>query len=379
MALGARRLPRGKRRWHLSWRPKSLRENPDQADARQRLGFVQFRDTWQTPFAVRQLNAGKVWHDTFGWLPKTHVARYERGERYYQGRWMLAAEEAALRRDIKRDWRVESDHYVVTTNHSLEEGVRLARRLERFYGVWRQMFAGFVESPADLARRFEKQPVRREIAQHNVIYYRNREEYNAALRGPTKNRHHAWHLSRHHAHGLLFRRRRARSRHPISRGDPPVVPRDASAGRDVGQNENFWIVEGIACYMETLAEHADYATTGGANAGRMPAARHRLLEDGFYVPLAELVRFGRQTLQQDPRLPRIYSQCAGLTDFFMHDAEGRYREALIGYLSAVYAGRATPGTLADLTDASYETLDRQYREFISAGSPTALAPAAAAH
>ncbi len=151
------------------------------------------------------------------------------------------------------------------------------------------------------------------------------------------------------------------------------------AARDVGREANFWIVEGIACYMETLALHDDYATTGGANAGRMPAARHRLLEDDFYVPLAELVRFGMLPLQQDSRLPRLYSQCAGLTDFFMHAADGRYREALVGYLAAVYAGRATTATLAELTGAGYEDLDRQYREFISAGSPTALAPAAAAN
>jgi glycosyltransferase involved in cell wall biosynthesis len=59
---------------------------------------------------------------------------------------------------------------------------------------------------------------------------------------------------------------------------------------DVARSENFWAVEGIACYMESLAQHEGYYTLGGMNAGRMPAARHRLLEDNFYVPLAQLVR-----------------------------------------------------------------------------------------
>ncbi len=185
---------------------EAVRENPDQAEGRRALGFVKFRDGWQTPFAARQLGAGKVWHEKFGWLPKTHVARYEQGERYYQGRWVTADEEAQLRRDIKRGWRVESDHYVVTTNSSLEDGVQLARRLERFYAAWRQAFAGFVEMPAELARRFSKQPARREVAQHNVVYYRSRDEYKAALRGAAEHRHDLGHLFRQHAHGLLLRR-----------------------------------------------------------------------------------------------------------------------------------------------------------------------------
>ncbi len=359
---------------------EAVRENPNQPEGRRALGFVKVRDGWQTPFAARQLNAGKVCHETFGWLPATHVERYERGERYYQGRWVKADEEARLRRDIKRGWRVESDHYVVTTNHSLEEGVRLARRLERFYAVWRQEFAGFVETPAEAARRFSKQQARREIAQHNVVYYRSREEYNAALCAAQP--------KIDMTLGIYFDSTRTAYFFAGEEQEPGTLYHEAThqlfhemrpAAHDVGHEGNFWIVEGIACYMESLAQHEDYATTGGANAGRMPAARHRLIEDGFYIPLADLVRFGMQPMQQDPRLPRLYSQCAGLADFFIHDADGRYREALTGYLAAIYAGRSTTDTLSELTSTSYENLDRQYREFISAGTPTALAPAAAAH
>ena len=57
---------------------------------------------------------------------------------------MPADEEAALRGDMKRGWRVETDHYVVTTNHSLEEGVRLARQLETLYDVWQQVFIPYL-------------------------------------------------------------------------------------------------------------------------------------------------------------------------------------------------------------------------------------------
>ena len=53
----------------------------------------------------------------------------------------------------------------------------------------------------------------------------------------------------------------------------------------------------------------------------------------------------------------------------MHDRADRYREPLVRYLESIYTGRATTGTLAELTGTSYATLDEQYRAFMSAGEP----------
>ena len=60
---------------------EAVRENPDHKQARRLLGYVRYRDAWHTPFEIRQLGANKVYHEKFGWLPKTHVARYEQGQR----------------------------------------------------------------------------------------------------------------------------------------------------------------------------------------------------------------------------------------------------------------------------------------------------------
>jgi hypothetical protein len=149
---------------------------------------------------------------------------------------------------------------------------------------------------------------------------------------------------------------------------------------DVGRASNFWAIEGIACYMESLAEQAGgaYYTLGGSNAGRVPAARHRLLTDDFYVPLSELVGLGMQQLQSDPRIQPLYSQSAGLADFFMHDGNGRYREPFVSYLTAIYRGRASERTLTELMGVNYETLDRQYRVFLSQGAEESQPAAAAA-
>jgi len=97
---------------------------------------------------------------------------------------------------------------------------------------------------------------------------------------------------------------------------------------------------------------------------RLRDARHRLLEDKFYVPLAEFTGYGMDRVQHDERIALLYSQASGLTHFLLHYDHGRYRAALAPYLAAVYTGRDRAGTLAELTGARYEDLDRQYREFL---------------
>ena len=68
-----------------------------------------------------------------------------------------------------------------------------------------------------------------------------------------------------------------------------------SVDRHFGDAANFWIIEGVATYFETLTGYSDshagrFFTIGQSDAGRLPAARHRMLVDGFFVPLAEYCR-----------------------------------------------------------------------------------------
>jgi len=145
--------------------------------------------------------------------------------------------------------------------------------------------------------------------------------------------------------------------HQLFHQSRPVAP-------DVGREANFWIVEGIAMYMESLRREGDYYVLGGFDDQRLYAARYRLLEDNFYVPLDELITYGMEKLQTDKRIATLYSQAAGLANFLVFYEGGRYRDALVAYLTAVYDGRDTPRTLAELAGTSYGKLDEQYRRFM---------------
>ena len=143
-------------RWPSSWRPKRCARIPTTRTA----GgcWATFATRGSLAYALRDpaFGRGRSGTRNSAGCPRPTSSATSRASANYQGRWMPAAEEAQLRRDLKRGWRVETTHYVVTTNHSLEEGVRV-QQLERFYCLWQQAFVTYLADEAELARRFDGQ------------------------------------------------------------------------------------------------------------------------------------------------------------------------------------------------------------------------------
>ncbi|MCA9022484.1 MAG: hypothetical protein KDA74_20185, partial [Planctomycetaceae bacterium] len=155
--------------------------NPDHRSVRQILGYVRNGDEWATPFEKEMHDRKQQWHPRFGWLPAAHIARYEQGERYVNGRWKSAAQEAEIRRDFRNAWEIKTEHFLIKTNHSLEMGVKLATEMEDFYRYFHQTFAAFFNTPEQMQKLFEgaRNPFQRRNKndQHVMHYYSTREEY----------------------------------------------------------------------------------------------------------------------------------------------------------------------------------------------------------
>jgi len=356
----------------------ALRENPDNQPVRRLLGYQKYRGEWHTAYEVQKLRAGQVWHEKFGWLPKTYVRRYEEGQRYHDGRWITAEEDARAHRDILSGWDIETEHYNIRTNHSIEAGAELATKLEGLYRVWKQLFVRYFATEAQVLAMFDGRSRSRrfQLPRHQVVYFRDREDYNRSLRAAFPNigisigvyvertRRAYFFAGEDSDRRTLFHE----ATHQLFHESRPVAA-------NVGGRGNFWIVEGIAMYMESLRQQDGYYVLGGFDDARMLAARYRLLKDNFYVPLAELTTYGVEKIQTDQRIATLYSQAAGLAHFLIHYDGGRYRDALVAYLATVYSGRDNPATLSQLTGTSYAELDRQYRQFMEAGPQPAAAEA----
>jgi hypothetical protein len=318
------------------------------------------------------------WSDLYGWLPAEFVSRYENGERNFRGKWMSAAQERELRSSFKNAWVIRTEHFEVRTNFSLEEGVTLAKELESFNSAFFATFAASFAPREQLSQLLNGGNAPTAISKpHRVHYFRTREEYlktcqpkmpvnigiTLGLYIPGDQIAYFYHPEDpgsdvrrtlfHEATHQLF-----------SESRPSRLP--------IAVNANFWVIEGIACYMESFKPAEDGFSLGDPTYVRFQNARDRRLGrpdlPPYYNPLAEFTGMGQTAYQRDPQQRANYSQGAGLAHFFLHFQNGLYRDDFIGHLSDIYSPvpriRAAPGSLEELTDVSFVELDRQYADYI---------------
>jgi hypothetical protein len=344
----------------FQWTTEAVRENPDQAKARRVLGYEQRDGKWLTAYGVKMFDAHKVWDHKHGWITNGEAAAAEAKEEA----------DAARHAEIKTGWQIRTDHFQVTTNDSMASGAELASRLEQLYQIWRQLFAGFFYSEQEVRGLFSGERSARKLAHpFHVIYYRNKQEYVDALRkhqpriGETLGVYfdmlHEAHFfaGDEHSASTLFHE----AVHQLFQESKPTA-------KHIGATANFWVVEGVATYFETLAPHVDpraglFYTIGDLNAGRLPMERQRVMS-GAHMPIRMLTRMDKGQFQAYPQIIPLYSESAGLAAFLIDSEHARYREPFVRYLQAVYAGHDNEGTLADLTETSFTELDAQYRRYL---------------
>ena len=277
----------------------AIQADPDYEPVRRLFGYQKFRDQWRTLYEVKKLRAGFVWSEKFGWLPKAHLRRYEEGQRYHERPldFRRRRRPAASRHPLRLGRRDRALHDPHEPQHRGRRGAgREARAalsplaadvppLLRLGG----RRGGAVRRPAQAAvgpraasRGLLPRPRRLQRSlgasmpnlETSGIYRQGRAYFFADKQNDDRTLYHEA------THQLFYESR-------------PVVP-------DVGQKANFWIVEGIAMYMESLRQEDGFYVLGGFDDERMHAAQYRLLNDKFYVPLAEFTAYGRERLQDRP-------------------------------------------------------------------------------
>jgi hypothetical protein len=341
--------------WQLAH--ETLRENPEHEVARKLLGYLKFRGIWCTPYVRDQLVAGQVWHAKRGWISKGQAARVEKE----------TDSDLAKQHDIRQVWKVRSEHFNVTTHDTASNGVELSEQLERLHTVWRQLFIGYLASDGELQKWFAGNANRPKSEVHQVHCFRDQDEYNAALIADQPRIGITIGIYLDHRHAAYFFAGHEQTINSVHHeGTHQLFQESRKTMPDIAAKANAWIVEGIAGYMESWQDDGDSVLLGGSDSGRMPAARKRLLEDNFYVPLAELSRLGLPKLKAEANIAMLYSQSSGLATFLMHAEHGKYRDPLVRYLQGIYLGTADETSLEKLSGVSLSDLDSEYRRFCSA-------------
>ncbi len=347
--------------------------DPNNASARSMLGYVQDNGRWTTPFLKRMTIKGMIDHPRFGWIDSKQVSRYENGERFFNGQWMSAEKEGALRSDFKNAWEIGTEHFLVRTNVGLEHGVELSRRLEVYHRFFMSEFAAFFNSAQQIEKLLDvgTRPQWKEANRYRVTFYRNKDEFVNALKSRMP--------GIEKANGLYLPRDRTAYfyNEAETNGSSSAEDRQETMYHevthqllgesrpgifDVGEQSDFWVIEGFPCYMESFLPGEHGGRVGDPRHIRIFWARKKIIEEHEYRPMREFIKLGRQNF---PLQAEAYNQSAAMVHFFLNAEDGKYQDAFIQYLTLVYnPAKVKKPTLEEIIGIPFEALDREFLEYL---------------
>ena len=317
------------------WLHEVLREDADHAEARRVLGYRRGESGWSRPERTTRVRQATRIHPQLAWPPRTY-------------------------------WWVESQHFRIATNHSAQAGVELAETLEELHEVWQQVFFQIWARDGSLVEKLSGSDVPLgSTRRHIVVLFRDHDNYIQQLSAiePRITVSLGYYLDRLST-AFFYAGDSSAQATWLHEATHQLMHERSGAGAEVGGEHNFWAIEGVALYMESLRKHDGYFTVGGFDTERLQFARYRTLNERSYIPLQKLVLYGRETMQQDEEIRRLYTQAAGLSHFLIDDDNGRYADAFRRYLTEIYAARDTAETLSAVVNAPWDTLNEQYVQFL---------------
>lgn len=300
-----------------------------------------------------------------------------------QRRGRVAPSELQWRPGSFRVW--QSDHFEILSQADDVESRRVAESLEREYWVWTQVFfpiwAGRDQvalitndwdrqsTAADAHLRSLSSPARLKHGQrHRVVLLPDAERYQATVASAFRNTDSKAVAastgfysdtlrlsfffpqqdlsSLHHevCHQLFTEASANASRRRPTRGQVFAT----------ATTDDFWLIEGIAGYFESLRYEQSLAYVGGWESPRLQLARYQALIGGVPIESLEDLQGSRDDIQSKPDLARWYSQASLRTHFLMDSAGPAVRRELIKQLADLYSPSKKPAEV-DPPDSTAET------------------------
>lgn len=252
----------------------------------------------------------------------------------------------------QKRYRILTDHYDITA-FRLADGIVAGKRLEHLFNVWELLCAKFIKET-------ESQPVQQ---RHKVIFYQDKQEYELKLWGidPSIARTNGYYFTL----GKTAYFFSLEAKILFHEGTHQILEEHFFREKTPHFRNNFWIVEGIALFMQTLKVEDNHYRVGDVFADRLFSAKEYRFKHNHNLPIRKLMVMNRADIQSSAEIQQIYSQSATLTHWLMFAEEGRYRKCLFELIRRAYLDTATPETLSELTGLSYEYLDKKYAEFLA--------------
>lgn len=239
--------------------------------------------------------------------------------------------------------QVETAHFTIFSTADPEAIASVGEQLERFYWVWAQVFFPLWEGRTDVGRGLRGDgAIGRGNQRMQVVLFKDAADYIRTLKP------HVPGIER--STGFYSDPQRCTFLFAGEEADPATWQHElthqllSEATRSrlkpdqlPGEASQFWLIEGIATYMESVRFGKTQGWVGGWESPRLQFARYRWLSAGDSMPLAELIPAGRIAAQQREDLARWYAHAAAYTHLLMDDQNHRYQQALFAQLTKEYA------------------------------------------
>ncbi len=267
----------------------------------------------------------------------------------------------------------QTPHFRIFSTASRRQAVAMAEDLERYRAVWSQAFRELWIGDAEVCQAVASgQPLEKQTTRVDVALFADRASYSKALAGDATAAEVSTGYYAPEARLTLLYAGASRARGAQDQGASDRETRyheithqllQETCGEVVdapGLESGFWVLEGIASYMESVRFFDSFATVGGWESPRLQYARWRWLGGQAAPSLDVLAEEGRAAVQRRDDLAAWYSTVAAYTHLLFDDPDRR--PALLRYLRSVYRGRPEPAAI-ELT-APHEPWPRQLENFL---------------
>jgi hypothetical protein len=253
--------------------------------------------------------------------------------------------------------RIETEHFVILADVDSGVAEEIAIDLERFHAVWTQIFFPLWKD----RERWDQNglPQRRDSsrdltsAKMRVVIFRDQDQYASALasEGPAIGRSTGYYSG---TARITFLRHQPIKQLPTAEAEESratlyhelthqllAEATDSKLKTMPGERSEFWLAEGIACYMESTVLRDGFATVGGWESSRLQFARHRVLATGDTMPLSAIKNWGRRQFQQQSDLARNYALAAAHSHRLIDHQNGDGLNEVLIELARLYQIRQT--------------------------------------
>ena len=262
-------------------------------------------------------------------------------------------------------------HFEIASQTETKSTLEVAALCEQSFAVWKQLFFRVWSNEQVIAPNYA------ETLNHklSVVLFRNREAYAKALRSVPGISISTGYYDPNQKVAFFYWDGNKTANTVVHELTHQFFYEASAApvALDTDRGLGFWVVEGVALYMESMSTRACggglIADVGGWDSPRLQAGRYRRLHDKYWVPWDEFHAADGKRFRGDADIRAWYSQAAGLAHLWL-DGTNDQRQTFVRYIESVYRNQETPELLGDWNDD--EKLRDAYDQFLIVGPMTML-------